>query len=219
MENMYTVSGDFEIMMKWDEIFGPENTAGNNNDQNMLSKDDSKTDMKFMLIPWIVIWISLSIDAFWGGVIGILVSSSIPFIALKSKLTIFDTLSFIVVSSISILAILGIDPVILMPVSYLLFGIMWSITVFTKIPITAYYSMNDYGKDKALKNALFLRTNRILTAAWEVLYIITPVWTYYIMNTKMAYLTGLINSILPIFLGLFTTWFVKWYPSYYLSEK
>ncbi len=65
MENMYTVSGDFEIMMEWDEIFGPENTDGNNNGQSMLSKYDSKTDMKFMLIPWIAIWISLSIDAFW----------------------------------------------------------------------------------------------------------------------------------------------------------
>lgn len=219
MDNMYTVSGDFEIMMKWDEIFGSENVGNENNVQNSNNIIEKKSNMNFMLIPWIVIWISLSIDAFWGGVIGIIVSSAIPLISLKSRLTIFDTISFIVVSLISILAILGVNPVILMPLSYLLFGIMWIVTIFNKIPLTAYYSMDDFGKEKALKNALFLRTNRILTAAWGMLYIITPIWTYFIMNTNMSYLTGVINSILPIFLGLFTTWFVKWYPPYYLSEK
>lgn len=96
---------------------------------------------------------------------------------------------------------------------------MWSVTTFQEIPLTAYYSMDDFGKENALKNKLFLRTNRILTAAWGILYLVTPIWTYFIMNTNMAYLTGIINSILPFFLGFFTKWFVNWYPPYYLSEK
>ena len=184
-----------------------------------MDKKVPKTNMNFMLIPWIVIWISLSIDSFWGGILGIIVSSAIPLIALNSKLTIFDSLSFIMVSIISILAILGVDPAILMPTSYLLFGIMWTITVFRKIPLTAYYSMNDFGAEKALGNPLFLRTNRILTAAWGILYLITPIWTYFLMNTSIAYTTGIINSIFPFFLGIFTKWFIDWYPPYYLSEK
>lgn len=90
---------------------------------------------------------------------------------------------------------------------------------FMLIPFTAYYSMNDFGAEKALGNPLFLRTNRILTAAWGILYLITPIWTYFLMNTSIAYTTGIINSILPFFLGIFTKWFVGWYPPYYLSEK
>lgn len=219
MENKYTVAGDFEIMMKWDEIFGIENLDDEDNKKNSYEKIHKKSNMNFMLIPWIVIWIMLSIDPLWGGVLGITVSASIPLLSLKSRLTIFDALSFIMVSIISILAILGINTIILMPLSYLLFGIMWSVTIFQEIPLTAYYSMDDFGKENALKNKLFLRTNRILTAAWGVLYLVTPIWTYFIMNTNMAYLTGIINSILPFFLGFFTKWFINWYPPYYLSEK
>lgn len=219
MENKYTVAGDFEIMMKWDEIFGIENLDDEDNKKNSYEKIHKKSNMNFMLIPWIVIWIMLSIDPLWGGVLGITVSASIPLLSLKSRLTIFDALSFIMVSIISILAILGINTIILMPLSYLLFGIMWSVTIFQEIPLTAYYSMDDFGKENALKNKLFLRTNRILTAAWGILYLVTPIWTYFIMNTNMAYLTGIINSILPFFLGFFTKWFINWYPPYYLSEK
>lgn len=219
MENKYTVAGDFEIMMKWNEIFGIENLDDEDNKKNSNEKIHKKSNMNFMLIPWIVIWIMLSIDPLWGGVLGITVSASIPVISLKSRLTIFDALSIIMVSVISILAILGINTIILMPLSYLLFGIMWSVTIFQEIPLTAYYSMDDFGKENALKNKLFLRTNRILTAAWGILYLVTPIWTYFIMNTNMAYLTGIINSILPFFLGFFTKWFVNWYPPYYLSEK
>lgn len=224
MQHMYTVSGDFELMMNWDEIFGVDINDGNQTQNGQVDLNDNNVDMKksnmnFMLIPWIVIWISLSIDSFWGGILGITASSIIPLIALNSRLTIFDALSFIMVSIISILAILGVTPIILMPTSYLLFGIMWTFTVFRKIPLTAYYSMNDFGEKKALENPLFLRTNRILTAAWGILYLITPIWTYFLMNTKIAYTTGIINSILPVFLGIFTKWFIGWYPPYYLSEK
>lgn len=224
MQHMYTVSGEFELMMNWDEIFGVDINDGNQTQNGQGDLNDNNVDMKksnmnFMLIPWIVIWISLSIDSFWGGILGITASSVIPLIALNSRLTIFDALSFIMVSIISILAILGVTPIILMPTSYLLFGIMWTFTVFRKIPLTAYYSMNDFGEKKALENPLFLRTNRILTAAWGILYLITPIWTYFLMNTKIAYTTGIINSILPVFLGIFTKWFIGWYPPYYLSEK
>ena len=59
---------------------------------------------------------------------------------------------------------------------------------------------------------LFMRTNRILTAAWGVLYLITPIWTYFIMQTDAASLVGAINSVLPALMGVFTAWFQKWYP-------
>ena len=84
-----------------------------------------------------------------------------------------------------------------------------------EIPLTAHYSMNEYGGIEALDNLLFARTNRILTAAWGILYLLTPIWTYGLMKTSLAPFTGAINSVLPLFMGLFTAWFQKWYPAYF----
>ena len=72
--------------------------------------------------------------------------------------------------------------------------------------------MNDYGGESAMQNPMFVKTNRILTAAWGILYLITPVWTYFIMRTGAGSYIGIINSILPAIMGIFTVWFQKWYP-------
>ena len=72
---------------------------------------------------------------------------------------------------------------------------------------------NSYGGADALQNALFLKTNRILTMAWGVLYLFTSVFTWLLMRTPVSGFVGLINSALPIFMGLFTAWFQKWYPA------
>ena len=84
---------------------------------------------------------------------------------------------------------------------------MWSISACLKIPLSAEYSMNDYGGEKALKNPMFITTNRILTAAWGILYLVTSVWTYFIMGTDAGSYVGIINSILPAIMGIFTAWF------------
>ncbi len=72
---------------------------------------------------------------------------------------------------------------------------------------------NSYGGADALQNALFLKTNRILTMAWGVLYLFTSVFTWLLMRTPVSGFVELINSALPIFMGLFTAWFQKWYPA------
>ena len=107
----------------------------------------------------------------------------------------------------------------LLPASYLLFGLMWGVTVFLPMPLTAYYSMNGYGGETALQNPLFMRTNRILTACWAVLYLLTPIWTWYLLQTPVSYLTGALNSVLPMLLGAFTAWFQRWYPAHYAASK
>jgi len=73
--------------------------------------------------------------------------------------------------------------------------------------------MNNYGGEDALQNALFLKTNRILTMLWGVLYLVTSIFTWFLMRTPISSLVGLINSALPIFMGIFTVWFQKWYPA------
>ena len=91
-------------------------------------------------------------------------------------------------------------------------------TVFFKRPLSAYYSINSYRGETEWKNPLFLRTNRILTACWGALYLITPVWTYFLLLTPSAAWAGAANSVLPVLLGAFTAWFQKWYPAHYASR-
>lgn len=54
---------------------------------------------------------------------------------------------------------------------------------------------------------------RMADASWGILYLLTPIWTYFIMGTRIAALTGAINSLFPVFMGIFTAWFQKWYPA------
>jgi len=208
MKHQYSVEGDFNLMLRWDDYFGQRQNT-NTIDQSL---PNSKTDMRYLLTPWIVFWIVPNIHIFWGSVISIFVCCLLPLLFYKNKKTIYDVISGAFVSIFSILLLVNLQVVIVMPLSYLVFGMMWSISACLKIPLSAEYSVNDYGGNKALRNPMFIKTNRILTAAWGILYVVTPLWTYFIMSTSAGSYIGIINSILPAIMGIFTAWFQKWYP-------
>ena len=214
MKHLYRVTGDFSVMLHWDEIFGLGAAA-----PKPPAAPQEKTNMTLMLLPWMTIWIALSIQARTGACIGLAVCGLLPFAFLKYRMTVFEPCSMLAVGSICVLTLLDALPLtVLLPVSYLLFGLMWGVTVFRPLPLTAHYSMNVYGGETALQNPLFLRTNRILTACWAVLYLLTPIWTWQLMQTSVSYLTGAFNSVLPILLGIFTAWFQRWYPAHYAAS-
>lgn len=214
MEHLYRVTGDFSVMLHWDEIFGLGAAA-----PKPPAAPRKKTNMTLMLLPWMAIWIALSIQARTGACIGLAVCGLLPFAFLKYRMTVFEPCSMLAVGSICVLTLLDALPLtVLLPVSYLLFGLMWGVTVFRPLPLTAHYSMNGYGGETALQNPLFLRTNRILTACWAALYLLTPIWTGQLMQTSVSYLTGAFNSVLPILLGIFTAWFQRWYPAHYATS-
>ena len=216
MERLYTVTGDFNVMLNWDKYFGWVDDAGED-EPSTSTAPDRKTNMSVMLLPWIAIWVGISINSLWGGIIGIMLCAALPFAFLKYKPTVFEYITVFAVSLVSLLSVLGYPTDILVPASYLAFGLMWTVTAFTKIPLSAWYSMNNYGVEKALANPLVIRTNRILTACWGVLYLVTPIWTYALLHTSLASWTGLFNSILPAVMGGFTVWFEKWYPKHYAA--
>lgn len=215
MEHQYRVTGDFSVMLHWDEIFGLGAAA-----PQPSAEPRKKTNMTLMLLPWMAIWIALSIHAQIGACIGLAVCALLPFAFLNYRMTVFEPCSILAVGTICVLTLLDALPLtLLLPASYLLFGLMWGVTVFLPMPLTAYYSMNGYGGETALQNPLFMHTNRILTACWAVLYLLTPVWTWYLLQTPVSYLTGAVNSALPMLLGAFTAWFQRWYPAHYAASK
>ena len=130
----------------------------------------------------------------------------------------FEGVTALAVAGLSLLALYGVSVTLLLPLSYLLFGLMWMVTVFCPLPLSAYYSINSYRGEQEWANPLFLRTNRIFSACWGVLYLLTPIWTYFLLLAPIAPWAGAINSLLPALLGIFTAWFQKWYPAHYAAH-
>ncbi len=218
MRRQYRVEGDFNLLMNWDAYFSgagggeakkqkkPASTGG-------IHTPSKPTTLNILLIPWIVFWAGASIHSFWGSIAGLCACALVPLWFYQNQKTIYDALSGALVTGFSVSALAGAPIRLVIPLAYLSFGIMWTVSCFFKIPLTARYSMNDYGGEEALENPLFIKTNRILTLAWGVLYLVTPIWTYFILGTGIGGWIGAVNSILPVFMGMFTAWFQKWYPA------
>lgn len=220
MKQFYKVKGDFDLLIKWDDYFmGTGEAAGKAKERDVKKTESTihtsakKTNMNIMLIPWIAFWIFVGINNEIGSYISIAASVLVPLFFFQNKKTLFDTLSGVLVSGFSMAVLLGASCRIILPLSYLSFGVMWMVTCFGKIPLTAYYSMNQYNGEDALRNPLFMKTNWILTFMWGILYLLTPIWTYILMGTDIRSYIGAVNSVLPIFMGIFTVWFQKWYPA------
>ncbi|MDR1654586.1 MAG: NAD(P)H-dependent oxidoreductase, partial [Treponema sp.] len=192
MRHKYRVLGDFDLMIHWDDYF-----AGTGGKPRRETQGQKKTSMTILLAPWILIWTALPVHPLWGGSAGIITAAAIPLLYLAFKPVVFEYISISAVSCISLAALLGADTRIIVSLSYGLFGLMWCISIFLKIPLTAWYSKNTYGGEQALSNPLFMQTNRILTACWGILYLLTPIWTWFLMGTSLSFLTGACNSLLP----------------------
>lgn len=227
MKQLYRVKGDFDLMLNWDDYFGESGSSANRaaqessagNGRGAVQRKDSgihipkrETSMSIMLIPWMVFWIAVGIDGYAGSFISISACVLVSLLFYQNKKTLYDILSGAMVSTFSMAVLLGASPRVIIPLSYLAFGVMWTLTCLGKIPLTAHYSMNQYRGEDALLNPLFMKTNRILTLLWGILYLLTPIWTYFLMGTRVSAYIGAINSIAPVFMGIFTVWFQKWYP-------
>lgn len=218
MRHQYRVDGDFDLLMNWDKYFAGAGDADapKGDEKGSHAKEIhtpvKDTNLNILLIPWIVFWAAVSIHPFWGSLTSLASCVLAPLIFYQNKKTFYDLLSNGLVTCFSTAVLLGAPIRFAVPLAYLAFGVMWTASGFVRIPLTAHYSMNNYGGEGALSNSVFIRTNRILTLAWGVLYLITPIWTYYILGTGIGGWIGAINSILPLFMGAFTAWFQKWYP-------
>ncbi|MEM1486245.1 flavodoxin family protein [Oscillospiraceae bacterium PP1C4] len=209
-QRLYKVLGDFNLMLKWDDLFG---TSALPKRADVTSS--RKTNMLIFLAPWIVIWTAIAIDSTVGSAASIAVAAIVPMLWLVFRPVVFEQISVPIVAGLSLAVLLGADTRLIVSGSYLIFGLMWVVGALTKIPLTAHYSAAGYGGESAFSNQLFIRTNRILTAAWGMLYLITPIWTYILMGTDLSAYIGLINSVSPTLMGAFTAWFQRWYPARY----
>jgi len=209
-QKKYKLLGDFDLMMKWDELFGGKKPNKKAATTRGLGSQ-RKTNMKVLLMPWIIIWIAISINPVVGGVLGVLSAVTVPLLWLKYRPVVYEHITVPMVAGISLAVILGIDIRVVIPISYFCFGMMWLISTFTKTPLTAHYSYNDYGGEEMLKNPIFMKVNRILTTCWGCLYLIMTIAMYFLMGTVLLRFTGILSSAPPVVMGIFTAWFPGWY--------
>lgn len=217
-DRLYRVEGDFDLMINWDKFFG-SGTKASPQTANGNSKSKGTT-MLLTLIPWIAFWVAAAIDGYAGAFVSIDVCAVIGLVFFNFRKTVYDYISAAAVTGFSVLLLLFPGGArLIIPASYLAFGLMWSASCLFKIPLTAWYSMKDYNGDSALENPLFLCTNRILTMAWGILYIATSIWTFLLMGTAVSGYLVIINNLMPIFMGIFTKWFQNFYPAYFASKE
>lgn len=214
MEQKYRVKGNFELMIFWDRYFGSEETT-----PTSKAVRQKPTNMMLLLLPWMAFWISTSVmEAEHAARLSMIVSILLPIVFFKCRTIIFDNLSAIGVTLCSILLLTDVELPLVLPLSYLGFGVLWTVGGFLKIPLTAYYSQNDYGGEGMLQNPLFIRTNRILTLCWGILYLAMTVTTFILLRGGAEWI-GTVNSVMPAVMGVFTLWFQKWYPAHFARGK
>lgn len=88
-KQMYTVSGDFSLMIDWDKIFGSASVVKKTEKTSQNTIKQKNPSMTTMLIPWITFWIAVSIHPEVGAVITLLVVATVPFIMRKHKFVIW----------------------------------------------------------------------------------------------------------------------------------
>ena len=216
-KHMYTVTGDFSLMINWDKFFGsadPGKTQRSSGDEEL-----KKPSMTTMLIPWITFWVAIPFGQNLGALITLAVCAFIPLIMRKHRFIIWDRLSIAAVAVLSVVSTFTGNSTLLPCAGYLVFGLMWLGSCMVKEPLCSTYVKYNYGGDKAYKNPLFMKTNYILAACWGVLYVLTAFWTWFLRSSGLELWVQIVNYAVPALMGIFTVWFEKWYPAHLARGK
>ena len=217
-KHLYTVSGDFSLMMNWDRYFGTEEQAEDRKPVQMLVTEKKPPRMQNMLFAWIALWVAVSVEPRMGALITLAVCSLLPLITERYELCRYDRLSFALVAGLAVYAVVTGNGFVAVNAGYLVFGLLWLGSCLTKEPLCAAYVKYSYGKD-ALQNPIFMRTNYILAAAWGLVYVVIAIVSYYLSGKVPALALSIVVQAMPILMGLFTAWFQNWYPARVAAGK
>jgi multimeric flavodoxin WrbA/putative sterol carrier protein len=212
-QHKYSVLGDISAMVYLESCFSRKNTK-----YETKNVPAQKRDMLLLLLPWIAFWAAIPLIPDLGVYIALVVAAAMPLFYGLRKTTVYDAISVFCVTVLSIATIVKIDVRLLMPLSYFFFSLLWLVSLFTRIPLCAWYSSNKWGGDTAFENPLFVLTNKIICAGWGVMYLITSVCAWFLMRSDYAQFTGIITQVCPALMGIFTAVFSKRFPAYYAGK-
>ena len=208
-QHRYSVTGDFDLMMRWGEFFG----GGEDDSPGQTATKDSAAAkppvMLAMLIPWVVFWTAMSISPAASPAIVVAICAITALTFSRHERTVYDSLSLAVILGLVAASLVGAPLAMLLPVSFIAFGLMWLVSALWFTPLSAYYVKGSYGGDKALRNVIYIQTNRIICLVWGVTYLVAAVAAFVAPTA-----TPLISELLPLPAAIFTVVFQRWYPAH-----
>lgn len=103
---LYTVEGDFGLMMSWDSVFGAAGAGGADAADAPAGEAAPAPgsgaglrppSMATMLVAWIVLWVAVGVDAAVGPVVSLAVCALLPLAMARHELCLYDRISLGVV--------------------------------------------------------------------------------------------------------------------------
>jgi putative sterol carrier protein len=215
MQHKYRVLGDFTLMIHWDEYFGGALAGGKSIRPIQGQNKPEKRSLLFCILPFALFWTVINILPELGAYIAIIAAASVPLFLRSFSLTIYDVISSFSVTVLSI-ASLYLPLRLVLALSYGVFAAMWLVSsLCTKMPLSAWYTAKNYGKESAYNNPLFIRTNKIIDIGWGIIYTVCCL----LMAAGFYMYAILANAAGTMAMGVFTLWFQKWYPAYYARRE
>lgn len=213
MNHLYKVLGDFSVMTRMDELFGSGKGSGKTHEPG--GKTQKSSNMALLLLPYLALWILTPFDPVLGGAAGILAGSLVMLLHFHWLPTPYERIGAFAAAVIGLLMMTGGVAPWQAALPSLAIGIIWLVSSFLEVPVTAYYSCRDYGGEKAWKNPLFIKTNRILTAMWSTAYLLWGLASLYVTCRNASRLPAfeICVWVITALLGVFTAWFARWYPA------
>lgn len=210
-KQMYRVTGDFSLMIRWGDFFG---SGGEAQTQPAPDKKERKhPQLWIFLVPFMAYWIVGNMGQ--GGLFASLICACmVPLLSLLFRFTKYDVLAISGVSALAATALFTGQNPLCTNLSYLYFGLLWLLSCFTKEPLCAAYVKYNYGGEDALKNPLFMKPNYILAAGWGILYLTIAAAYFLLGSTAVGAYLPIIQYVLTMGMGVFTGWFEKWYPAH-----
>lgn len=218
MEKKYTVEGNFNLINALvDGLFGNLALHTEKN-KKLIPVVFKNTPYWFILtmIPWMACFILANFNPFLGVIVPLLISGILFAIKKGSDLVYFDKTTMLFFSLLTLVTVpwsIGYDAFTIAFSGFIGLFVIWLASAFKTVPLTADYTHFFNGRN-ALKNILFLKTNRIVTVVWAFLFLIQGLMALWIATTSMVDFAAVIPQILLIPGFIFTGWFGKWYPSY-----
>ncbi len=206
MQGKYRVQGDFNLMIQWDRYFGGEG------EQKPAAKPDLRRTSMLNLMSWAALWMLAGLHPLYGPLGAIAVCALLPVVLYRTKRTVYDRISALAVTLCACAVLAGMVMEDMLLVSFFCFGLMWTVSCFCKVPLSAHYVVNQYG-DAMAENPLFLKTNRIICAGWGILYLLIPLVALLSRHTVFAPIGEAVLPVGSAAMGIFTLWFQKWYPA------
>lgn len=217
MEGKYRVKGDFDMMLKWDRYFGASAAQTGAPVKNKGGKKPPK--LLFLLLCWTALFTGISVDPHRGAFAALAFIALLSVLTIRHERTVYDTLTSAVTAVLCGLALFTGKGELTVFIGYLIFGLLWLGSCFTKEPLCAAYVKYGYGGDDALQNPIFMKTNRILAAGWGILFVLAGIAKPLLQRDGRADLGQIILYVLMALMGIFTAWFQKWYPAHVAAGK